>query len=1220
MVRIFLLLLLVPLLVFADANQSFSENEDPTIFHHVNVITGNLNISFQDALIQGAQPIPILRTYSSSGALERTPQDFDLLLRAIRGGWLMQGGWNLLPHTSLLIEISQDRKEFKAYLSEPNGSMLPYSYSHNQGGGKHTIFLKPTRSISQSSGKLSNRTNPQNNLLQLDLKAGVATLFLPDGGKRTYRGPDLHKNREGGLGKAFYLLEVERWPSGHQLRYFHDKKTTHLKRIESTNPGGQRVYAAVDIDYFSLEKRKFFELKFKGSDGKLLHYKTTRHEDRDYLNEMQSNCRPHERFNFTPGRKGIGARLASINLAGKEPFSVQYHLPANIDQERKWAKKPGKKEFHIDKVAKIIAPVGPNGEKIAIASFSYSPNRTDARDAEGLLTRYHHDSERLNLIEYFDEKGRLRSFQKFYWEGTELRCKAMFNESHQPLFAKTFRFDAGNVVEEVLWGYLTGNETVPLQIDASGRCSGGESYRKTYSYYKDQSNLLKTENEEDGLNFEYFYKGGTDLCTAKLTKDKKGAILIREFSFYNDDNLIVHEIVDDGSSLEPNDIRGVTQRLEKRYERNTTTGLPESLSESYLDLNTQTLKPLKTTKYTYLNQRVHTEEVFDALGISRYTITTDYNDFGSVKRKTTPLGRENIYRYNAQDNLEESKEVGSSKKIFAYDQANRLKSCEEPNTGKITTTSYDLKGRILTQTDFRGNKTTHTYDLFGNRKTTGLPECKDEEERKYSPVLKFDYDIHGNLVLAEMPLREKTQNTYNLFRKPTLVIQADGTQIRHFYNKTGTLEKTLYPDGTEICYGYDLFKRQTAQTIYSREGKILLSEEWEYNSFQLLSYTDARGLKTTFTYDGAGRKIAEEASDRKVTFVYDSLGFLEKTDNGVIALIQKHNVEGLVEEQWEEESSGRIENWMKFFYTEENRKEKALRKTSQGESVDLFSYTDGKLSSHTDPNGYITTFVWNEFFKNDLSQNVLQKTTTDPLGQATIETYDAGERIVSREKKNPQGQTVFKERFLYDVSGNQAKRISSIYADGMLIKDVSITWKYDAMGRVKEETESEQKTTFYDYDPKGRLEWKTLPNGVRLHYAYDGISRLEELTSSDGKIHYHYSYETGPDPVQISDLVHGMTVTRRYNLFGQVISETNERGLSSKWEYDSIGRCVLFTLPDGSTVAYPTQGVHISGVQRKDPRGTLLYEHSYRQFDCNGHVAEEDRIFNLGAIQTSHDL
>ena len=457
--RSFLFLLLFPLLVYASADLPFSENDDPTIFHHVNVITGNLNISFQDALVLGTEPISIPRTYSSSGALERASNNFDILLKGIRRGWMAQGGWSLLPHTNLLIETSKERKKFKVYLPEPNGSMIPYEYSHKKKGSKHTIFLKPTCSISQSSGKLSSRTNAQNNLLQIDLNYGVATLFLPDGGIRTYRGSALHEYDPNGFGKYFYLLEVEKLPSGNQVRYLHDPKTEHLKRIESTNPKGNKVYASVDIDYIPSAKGRSFQLKLKTSDGKALHYQTIRHEGREYISSMQSSCRPEEQFQFTPGRKGIGARLASIDLAGKEPFFVNYFLPSSQEQERKWAKSPKQKELHIDKVEKIIAPVGPHGEKIAIASFSYYPKWTDARDVEGLLIRYHHDSERITLIEYFDESDQLRSSQKFYWEGTQLCCKAMFDGNHQPLFAKTFQYDAGNVVEEILWGSLTGKKT-----------------------------------------------------------------------------------------------------------------------------------------------------------------------------------------------------------------------------------------------------------------------------------------------------------------------------------------------------------------------------------------------------------------------------------------------------------------------------------------------------------------------------------------------------------------------------------------------------------------------------------------------------------------------------------------------------------------------------------------------------------------------------------------
>jgi len=193
--RIFLCLLLLPILVRADWDQFFSGNEDPTIAHHVNVITGNLNLSFQDAVARGALSIPLMRTYSSSGALE--PAYDQALLKAVRRGWMIQGGWNLLSHVNLLLLPDVKREEYKAYLAEPSGNVVAYKYSHKQQGTKHTIFLKPDRSISQISGQLSARINPQNNLLRIDLEAAEAILILPDGGRRIYRGKPLHHFKKG---------------------------------------------------------------------------------------------------------------------------------------------------------------------------------------------------------------------------------------------------------------------------------------------------------------------------------------------------------------------------------------------------------------------------------------------------------------------------------------------------------------------------------------------------------------------------------------------------------------------------------------------------------------------------------------------------------------------------------------------------------------------------------------------------------------------------------------------------------------------------------------------------------------------------------------------------------------------------------------------------------------------------------------------------------------
>ena len=153
-------------------------------------------------------------------------------------------------------------------------------------------------------------------------------------------------------------------------------------------------------------------------------------------------------------------------------------------------------------------------------------------------------------INYFGKGDHLRSFEQFFWEGAFLKTRAMFDANSKPLFAKTFRYEGGNVVEEKLWGKLTGHETPALQIDTQGNLIGGENSSRTYSYYTDQNNLLKTEREEEGPSFEYAYKSGADLLISKFTQNSTGKILKREFNTYNDDNELILEIIDDGSAVQ----------------------------------------------------------------------------------------------------------------------------------------------------------------------------------------------------------------------------------------------------------------------------------------------------------------------------------------------------------------------------------------------------------------------------------------------------------------------------------------------------------------------------------------------------------------------------------------------------------------------------------------------------------------------------------------------
>lgn len=737
-----------------------------------------------------------------------------------------------------------------------------------------------------------------------------------------------------------------------------------------------------------------------------------------------------------------------------------------------------------------------------VARFTYYPDRTEVRDVDNLLIQYYHNDGKLTHIQYYDDQVKLNSSQVFYWDQDRLRCKAKLDGKKKVLFAKTFVYDPnGNVIEEALWGTLSGKSHPPLVIDKDGVPSGGECFKKKYAY-DPHFNVVVQEEEED-LTYQYFYKPNTNLLTAKITLHQE-AIIKREFYVYNEEHFLVREVIDDGCGPEDiHDFSGITQRLETSYEIDPKTGLPTSISEWYVDED-HILQLLKKTKLRYsTQQRVVEQKIFNAKDNYCYSIHIDYDSYGNIIRKTNPIGEENFYRYNSLGNLIESKEVGSPTKKYTYNAMNQQTSCTVKESGKTSYTFYDGKGRVTKETDEKGNTVCHSYDCFGNRLLTKYPPILDKDNSLYHPVAEFQYDIHGNLISSILPQKEQFFQVYNTYRKPTKITQADGSQIQHYYNLNGTLAQTIQPDGSSIHYTYDHLQRLTSKKICSKSEELISSEKWEYNTFQLLSYTDNQGIVTTYEYDRAGRKISKTLGDRTVRYEYDDLGFVKCVRNDCVSLITINDFAGRVVKQWEEDDHGHIKNKMSFFYNKQNQKEKAIRLTSKGKAIDLFEYDFlGRLICHVDPNHAETKIVYSDDFENELGQKVLLKTTTDPLHNRLIELHDVGNRIVSIERQDPQGETVFKENYIYDRSGNQIKRVSYVISNKEITKVIPFEMEYDCMGRVVKEIEADEKVTTYEYNASGQVVQKVLPSKVSLDYKYDCLGRLLELQSSDGSVHY----------------------------------------------------------------------------------------------------------------------
>lgn len=327
-----IIFLYFPIILRADWDQFFSDKEDPTLFHHVNVITGNLNLSFNDTMKSEGINIPLFRTYSSAGALERSDKNLDLILKAYRKGWSLQGGWSFMPHISLIFEFAPAIEQTVVYLAEPSGNFVLYRFSHQE--GCYTYF-KATSQNGQTYTKTSGAHNIRNNLLRFEKDQETVVLFLPNGGKRIYYDYRINEKKGGQKykGTRLYLLSEESLPNQHILAYRYDRKK-NLTQIIAFGPSKKKQYTCVNFD-FGFANHTLNHLEARTSKGQLVEYHFQHHWSRDYLNRTQNKNLPSEVISYEPSRKGSGVRVNQLSLENRAQIGLSYYTPVNKDLERK---------------------------------------------------------------------------------------------------------------------------------------------------------------------------------------------------------------------------------------------------------------------------------------------------------------------------------------------------------------------------------------------------------------------------------------------------------------------------------------------------------------------------------------------------------------------------------------------------------------------------------------------------------------------------------------------------------------------------------------------------------------------------------------------------------------------------------------------------------------------------------------------------------------------
>ncbi len=552
------------------------------------------------------------------------------------------------------------------------------------------------------------------------------------------------------------------------------------------------------------------------------------------------------------------------------------------------------------------------------------------------------------------------------------------------------------------------------------------------------------------------------------------------------------------------------------------------------------------------------------------------------------------WTYDAEGHVLTSTDRDGKVTTHTYDAAGRMDSVRDP-LGRTATYTYDAQGRVLSITDPRAEapganpaqfRTTFTYDVNGYPRTTTDPlgrvstTTHDAQGRLVSVTdaeggtASFAYTALGQPLTATDPrgnvpgavaAHHTTTNTYNVHGEVETTTDAAGGTTRYTYDRAGRITAVTNPLQRTTTYAYDA------------DGNVT-------------KVTDATGAVTTYTYSAGGRLTsmttprgnalpATERAPHTWTYTYDAIGNQTKVSNPLTGpVVKTYDAYGRLvstSTPYQSSSNGYDEVYESFTTrTSYDGRGNVVSETDQYGAVTTYTYDDaGQLIASTSPRGNVTgadAAAHTTRYEYDLAG--LRTAVIDPLGNKTTSTYDAAGQLVAT--TDPRG----------NVTGSTPATYTTTYG-------------YDRAGRQTTVTDPLGAKTTQKYDPAGNLIATTDPRGnvtgataattasYTTSYVLDRLDRVVTETAPGGGV-TRFTYDAVGNPLTRTD-ANNHTTRYTYDAADRQLTRTSATGQVWRTTYDPNGQVVTQTNPAGS--ATTTTGDGTTTYQR-DPlgRGTLL--------------------------------
>jgi RHS repeat-associated protein len=518
---------------------------------------------------------------------------------------------------------------------------------------------------------------------------------------------------------------------------------------------------------------------------------------------------------------------------------------------------------------------------------------------------------------------------------------------------------------------------------------------------------------------------------------------------------------------------------------------------------------------------------------------------------------------------------------FTYDSSNRITQAQD-NISRTVQYSYDSAGRLSQVTDANGGITKYSYDAFSELLTIQdqrgifyLTNQYDSNGRVVKQTMAdggiylFAYttDLNtGNIVQVDAtdPLGFVKRTTFNAHGYTTSETLALGTQSQQtkVYMRdpnTNLIMKTVDALQRETDYSYDpMGNVLSITTLANTAAAATTSYTYDPNFSQVATVTDPLNHVTTYQRDPNNGNLTAKIDalgnqslysyfpngqlqsitdplQHTVQFGYDHGDLVSTTDRrGNITTSFTDGVGRVIART---DSAG---NTTAYTYNALN--EPTQITDAKGNSSSLAYDLNGHLISVTDPLQHTTNYIY------DNMDRIIK--STDALLRDTLYAYDLNGHLIS--KTDPKGQVT---SFAFDPLGRPTfTGFNTVMSGGVPTYDSTISYRYDAAGRLLQALDSTGGTITRTFDDINRNMTETSPHGV-ITYAYDAAGKKSSMTLA-GQPVVNYSYDNAN---RLTGIAQGATTV--------------------EFSYDNASRRTLSSFSNSTSIGYSYDPAsHLTGI------------------------------------------